>query len=666
MSDYLSRLAARNLNMAEMVQPRLWSLFEPPSADGSQVFEQHFGYGEQDEVFVSDETEAYAHTSMSPSSPLLIARPAESALPEEVRAETVGTDRQKAADLQTPILSLPQPDLGEAKRHPIPEITENIPVATNSTSSQMASPGQKRSIYSAVAVKTEQAGTVRQKAVDTQPLTSETILGQPLPDPNKTETIPATSSSEAHRTNSQPLSRKVPKQTPPDQRQMASPAVTVKTETVGTIRRKAADSQPPSPETILSLPRSDLDETKSHPDLEKMETIPATSRGETHRADFQPLSRKVPKQTPPDQRQTTSSVVTVRSETTGKVHRETVDNRPLASETILNQPRPDPDKAKRHPGQENIETIPATSRGGTHRSDTPPSSRKVSKRTSLDRRQQVSPALMVTAEKAGTVHRRAVDTQPLTPETTLNQPRPDPDKAKRHPGMERVETTTVVTSNEISPPDQRQQASLAAMVGTETTRRVRQKAVNVPSNASEPILSQPLLDLEKKRRRPGPENAKNLAVTASNKTQNVVPQRRVKAELEKTSSSPTSQAQTEAHPPSRKMLLQSGPVRNRSPKVEIDGEKRTASSRGPTEKELLLAHNQRAAVISQPEVTRFVEPTKPIKTQPTETNPTIQVKIGRVEVRAAAPTAPPPRSAPQPAQKLSLDDYLKQRNGGRL
>jgi len=206
MSDYLSRLAARNLNLAEVVQPRLWSLFEPPSSDGGPVFEQHFGSGEQDEVFVSDETEPYAHTSMLPSSPLLVDRSAESALSEEVRAEKVGTARQKAADLQTPILSQPQSDLDEAKRHPIPEITENIPVAT---SSEMESPDRKRSIYSA-AVKTETVGTVRRKAVDTQPLTSETILRQPLPDPNKTETIPETSSSETHRTDSQ-SSRKVSK-----------------------------------------------------------------------------------------------------------------------------------------------------------------------------------------------------------------------------------------------------------------------------------------------------------------------------------------------------------------------------------------------------------------------------------------------------------------------
>lgn len=44
----------------------------------------------------------------------------------------------------------------------------------------------------------------------------------------------------------------------------------------------------------------------------------------------------------------------------------------------------------------------------------------------------------------------------------------------------------------------------------------------------------------------------------------------------------------------------------------------------------------------------------------------IEVTIGRVEVRAVAPPSPPKsHSARRPAPALSLDDYLKQRNGGR-
>jgi len=55
----------------------------------------------------------------------------------------------------------------------------------------------------------------------------------------------------------------------------------------------------------------------------------------------------------------------------------------------------------------------------------------------------------------------------------------------------------------------------------------------------------------------------------------------------------------------------------------------------------------------------------PIRTAPSETPagpPSVQVTIGRVEVRAIMPpsSAPPRRLPPRP--RLSLDDYLKQRN----
>jgi len=595
MSDYLSRLAARNLNLVEVVQPRLWSLFEPPSSDGGPVFEQHFGSGEQDEVFVSNKTEPYAHKSMLPSSPLLADRSAESALSEEVRTETVGEFRRKAADPQTPILSQPQPDLHEAKSQPIPELTEDIPVET---SSEIASRDQKQSIYSVAAIKTEKAGTIRRKAVDTQSFISEKILSQLLPDPNKTETIPVMPGGETHRTDSQSSSEKVLKQMPPDQQQPGSPVATVRTEKIGTVHRKAFDPQPLTTETILNQPRPDPDEAKRYPGPEKKETIPVTSRSEMHRTDSQSSSEKVLKQMPPDQRQPGSPAATVRTEKIGTVRRKAFNPQPLTTETILNQPRPDPDKAKRYPGSEKKETIPVTSLSEMHRTESQFFSWNISEQTPLD---------------------------------------------KRKPG------------------------STAAMVRAETVEKVRRKAVDAPSPSSETILSQPLTDPEKTQRRPSPENVKNLAVTASSKTQNVVPQSVVKADLVKTSHPATSQTLAEDHPFYRH--IQSGPERRTSLKVEGDDEKRTVSSRGQTEKGLLPARSSRAAVIAKPEASRFMEPPKQTILQPMETNPTIRVNIGRVEVRATtppAPTPPPPQSASPAAQKLSLDDYLKLRNGGRL
>jgi len=387
-----------------------------------------------------------------------------------------------------------------------------------------------------------------------------------------------------------------------------------------------------------------------------------------HRTDSQ-SSRKVSKQTPPDQRQTGATAAAVRTETVGTVRRKAADSQLPSPEPILSLPRSDQDEAKRHPDLEKMETIPAAFSSDTHRPDTWSSSRKVSKQTPPDQRQTESPAAAVKTETVGTVHRKAVDTQPPTLDPILNQLRPDQDEAKRHPGPERVETTTVATSSEMASSDLRQRASPAVTVRTETAGKVRRKAADAPSPPSEPILSQPLPDLEKTQRQPIPENAKNLAVTASNKTQNVVPLSAVKADLGKTSRPPTSQTRAEAHPSSRNTQLRSGPERNRSPNIGIDGENKTVSSRGLTEKELLPAHSSRASLIAQPETTRFVVPTKQTTSQPKETKPTIQVKIGRVEVRAAAPaapTSPPPQSATPSAQKLSLDEYLKQRNGGRL
>jgi hypothetical protein len=45
--------------------------------------------------------------------------------------------------------------------------------------------------------------------------------------------------------------------------------------------------------------------------------------------------------------------------------------------------------------------------------------------------------------------------------------------------------------------------------------------------------------------------------------------------------------------------------------------------------------------------------------------PLIRVTIGRIDVRAVLPPAQPPRRTTSTRPKLTLDEYLKQRNGGR-
>jgi hypothetical protein len=81
------------------------------------------------------------------------------------------------------------------------------------------------------------------------------------------------------------------------------------------------------------------------------------------------------------------------------------------------------------------------------------------------------------------------------------------------------------------------------------------------------------------------------------------------------------------------------------------------------------ASQEKSQIVVQPEI---ISPLKPAATpavsllQPSPKEPpAIHVTIGRVEVRAMMPAAqvkpPPERSAP----KMSLDDYLRSRNGGQ-
>lgn len=54
----------------------------------------------------------------------------------------------------------------------------------------------------------------------------------------------------------------------------------------------------------------------------------------------------------------------------------------------------------------------------------------------------------------------------------------------------------------------------------------------------------------------------------------------------------------------------------------------------------------------------------PVATSP-EPIPTVQITIGRIEVRATPPTPAKAEKKPAPTPVLSLEDYLRQRNGGR-
>jgi len=82
-----------------------------------------------------------------------------------------------------------------------------------------------------------------------------------------------------------------------------------------------------------------------------------------------------------------------------------------------------------------------------------------------------------------------------------------------------------------------------------------------------------------------------------------------------------------------------------------------------------MVSKEKNQIVLQPEI---ISPLKPAATsavsllQPSPKEPpSIHVTIGRVEVRAVMPSVAAPKPAPPSGPKLSLEDYLKQRNGGR-
>jgi hypothetical protein len=72
-----------------------------------------------------------------------------------------------------------------------------------------------------------------------------------------------------------------------------------------------------------------------------------------------------------------------------------------------------------------------------------------------------------------------------------------------------------------------------------------------------------------------------------------------------------------------------------------------------------------APVIARPHERPYLEPAPPPTTPSmAKPAPTIQVTIGRLEVRATPPPTPPSKQRSTPPA-MSLDDYMRQRNGGR-
>lgn len=71
--------------------------------------------------------------------------------------------------------------------------------------------------------------------------------------------------------------------------------------------------------------------------------------------------------------------------------------------------------------------------------------------------------------------------------------------------------------------------------------------------------------------------------------------------------------------------------------------------------------------IVRPQLDGYLErgPQEPRVAAPESSEPAIRVTIGRIEVRAITLPPPVPPAPARPVPELSLDDYLKQHNGGR-
>lgn len=78
--------------------------------------------------------------------------------------------------------------------------------------------------------------------------------------------------------------------------------------------------------------------------------------------------------------------------------------------------------------------------------------------------------------------------------------------------------------------------------------------------------------------------------------------------------------------------------------------------------------SRQASVVAQPQVTPYREPAASAFVEPAvtpEPTPSVQVTIGRVEVRATPPPTPSPKARRPKPPVMSLDEYLRQRaNGG--
>ena len=646
MSDYLSRLAAKNLNPAETVQPRFWSHFEPPSADDVPLLDRRFGSGEGEDGSAPDEAESHENLSVLPTSALIVDRLADPLPPslvnrsgephpsEEVGGEMVGSVRRREFWGQLPSSETMRkntwPDSSNAEMIPATSKGESDRTGTlpsSHESSTKTPTGQVQLGSSEVRVDTKKYGSVRETAAFSKSPAPETMLNKTLPDPNKSAAFPVTARGETQGTGSQSFSQEVSKLVPSVRRQPGSSAPTATTKKVGAVFRGVTDREEPSIETISRLQKPDPHEKKRHLVLDKMEENREKFSGEADGTEIEPRDI-VLKRSRHDRRRQASSSATVGTGMVRRDERTKIDDHLTPYDNISLQTFHEPKRGRGQLGPERVETTTIAARG---------------EKTSTDMRQQKSSVLMTRAlitrnENIGTIRRKAaaVDAQssPLKPSGD-------------------------------APPAQIRKEHSGERFGAEMRRETGQKTVDRPSPSTEPISDRPGQILEVNKILPRPAKVKILETSDGNGHQPHEARREEKTDPVRKVLPPTDQNRPKNRSSIETMQPPSYLEMDRSLEVGFDGRDGAAPNRGHFK---IRDHNPRAAVIAHPEAARFFEPGRGSSSPPVDETPTIHVKIGRVEVRAAGPPAPiskPPRNARSSAQKLSLDEYLKQRNGGR-
>ena len=85
---------------------------------------------------------------------------------------------------------------------------------------------------------------------------------------------------------------------------------------------------------------------------------------------------------------------------------------------------------------------------------------------------------------------------------------------------------------------------------------------------------------------------------------------------------------------------------------------------GETPTDAIAVYPNQVNGFEQPQITRHVHSSTSLEQQ-TAAKPTIQITIGRIDVRAITQSTPASQRVAKPAPKISLDDYLRSSTGGK-